>query len=420
MITQTPTVQFIRMSDLNLFEVDGTSICKWLELLKLDVSNNTITKLRDKDWKECNQLRWLNLFKNEIAQLTSMVFDGLTALEILDLSTNRINFFAENVFRPLKRLKSLRLDTNHIQIIDADLFNHNHNLRTLYLNDNSIEIIQPRAFWRLNKLTTLDIGNNQNLSFIDLSNMASLSDVIVSNAALKSLVIPMDVRRIDARNNQITHVNASIDSRIETLNVENNHIITVRDIQPMNNLIELNLELNSIVGLNIQNSNQFVRIINEFNEKMPNLQLVQISDNSFYTSDQFESATNELKKQNISIVIKLVGNIRSLHILFHPVNQSRHDANSIDLNADQSSEIVSDVFERLKRVEFAVQHIDQGKIDEKFASLTILIALMVVMTVGNLACIVFCNYEYILRSIRRMRNRQRNVSTENLNVEVEL
>lgn len=425
LVEQTPTVQYVQMRYLNLTAIDGLAACGWVDLLKLDVSSNAIKHLQARYFDDCSVLIELIYFNNEIEQLPPMVFDGLTSLKVLDLSSNRINILAVNVFKPLKKLEILRLGTNRIQIIDADLFSHNHNIQTLYLHDNVIEFIQPKAFWRLKQLTTLDIGNNPNLTYIDLSNMVKLRDVTVNNAALKSLVVPLDVDRIDASSNHITHVNATRNSRIQMLNVANNHILTVNDVQPMDNLIDLNLERNNIAGFNIQNTEQFLRIVKEFNSKLPKIQRIKMEDEMFYTPDQFRHTATELNKRNLSIVRKPDNNAPSFHIYFPVRIESEPKSDAGAQQADLSSYNFTDIFVRLKRLESAVQqHEDQGNIDERFASLRFLVALMIVlsviMTAVNFACIVFCNYEYYLRIFRRIRSDRRNVSAENLNVEIEL
>lgn len=59
------------------------------------------------------KLRYLNLSKNAISEISLNAFDGLTDLTVLDLSKNRLHYILDEVFEKNENLRILKLSNNN-------------------------------------------------------------------------------------------------------------------------------------------------------------------------------------------------------------------------------------------------------------------------------------------------------------------
>lgn len=427
LIDQTSNTQSVDIKTANLTSIEHIPICKWQNLKMVDLSNNSIETISDRIFLGCNKLVELILGRNKVSNMSDNAFMGLSFLTQLDLSINQISYLTENIFRPLVKLEILRMDTNRIEVIDADLFKYNHILRMLYLFNNSINVIQPKTFWNLKKLTTLDIGNNSNLTTIDLSNMTSLFSVILKNTGINLLHIPVDVNQIDASNSQITKVHSIPNSRLISLYLGNNYLSTLNDLQPVNNLINLYLEQNPI---DFKNNSRLVEEILQLNKKMPQLRQLQISSDSM-SNDQYINISSELEKDDISIsILEVLSNYTIYQIVFHPFDNSPKSINVLpstqsNSNSNEAQSINKTTnngdVNRINQLEFEAKREDN--IDEKLASLHSKIIMLTTFTMAIIIAIFIWifwrNYENVIQHFQRNRNDHRNLSAQNLSIDLE-
>ncbi|XP_010888667.2 leucine-rich repeat-containing protein 17 isoform X2 [Esox lucius] len=82
------------------------------EIVRMDLSQNSLRRLKGRDFVEASRLRSLNLSHNNLEDMDTASLSGLLHLHELDLSNNSLRFFHYGVLEDLYFLSLLRLDGN--------------------------------------------------------------------------------------------------------------------------------------------------------------------------------------------------------------------------------------------------------------------------------------------------------------------
>ncbi|KAJ8008792.1 hypothetical protein DPEC_G00082100 [Dallia pectoralis] len=82
------------------------------DIVKMDLSSNSITHLRPKEFVASRDLKLLNLSSNSLGQIATAAFAGLLYLQELDLSNNSLHYFPYGVLEDLYFLRKLNLGEN--------------------------------------------------------------------------------------------------------------------------------------------------------------------------------------------------------------------------------------------------------------------------------------------------------------------
>ncbi|XP_068442697.1 leucine-rich repeat-containing protein 17 [Clinocottus analis] len=82
------------------------------DIVKMDLSRNTIKHLRPKQFLLSKDLKLLNLSSNSLLHLDTAAFAGLLYLRELDLSNNSLHYFHYGVLEDLYFLRKLSLENN--------------------------------------------------------------------------------------------------------------------------------------------------------------------------------------------------------------------------------------------------------------------------------------------------------------------
>uniref|UniRef100_A0A1A8J2L2 Leucine rich repeat containing 17 n=2 Tax=Nothobranchius kuhntae TaxID=321403 RepID=A0A1A8J2L2_NOTKU len=82
------------------------------EIVKINLSNNSIKHLRPKQFLLSKDLKLLNLSSNNLQKIETAAFAGLLYLRDLDLSNNSLHYFQYGVLEDLYFLRKLSLDKN--------------------------------------------------------------------------------------------------------------------------------------------------------------------------------------------------------------------------------------------------------------------------------------------------------------------
>ncbi|XP_028305232.1 leucine-rich repeat-containing protein 17 [Gouania willdenowi] len=82
------------------------------DIVKMDLSNNTIKHLRPQQFLQSKDLKMLNLSCNNIHHIDTASFAGLLYLSELDLSNNSLHYFQYGVLEDLYYLRRLSLNNN--------------------------------------------------------------------------------------------------------------------------------------------------------------------------------------------------------------------------------------------------------------------------------------------------------------------
>lgn len=301
-----PSLKVLDASATHLSSIAKIRFDHLPDLAQLNLSNNSIVVIPDGIFERCNAIE-INLQQNQIRELNSLSFTGLTKLTRLDLSYNYIARLEENVFRPLVTLKELRLDFNRIDVIDDTLFARNGQLQMLYLNNNLITFIANKAFGALQHLNALEIDNNF-FPEINLMPMKRLRTVNVMNGNLTTLEIPNSVINVMAYDNQIKHINASIDSNLTTLMVGKNHLTSLDDLIEHRKLQDLELSYNNIERLDLTALTKMPQLrklliygikLDKLDadfmvNHLPNLHIIELSA-GLYDNDELNAFASQLK-----------------------------------------------------------------------------------------------------------------------------
>ncbi|XP_010788345.1 leucine-rich repeat-containing protein 17-like [Notothenia coriiceps] len=101
------TLAGLRNKDLNNIPSDLPS-----DLVKMDLSRNTIKHLRPKQFLLSKDLKLLNLSSNSLQHIDTAAFAGLLHLRELDLSNNTLHYFQYGVLEDLYFIRKLSLDNN--------------------------------------------------------------------------------------------------------------------------------------------------------------------------------------------------------------------------------------------------------------------------------------------------------------------
>lgn len=102
----------------------------------------------------------LDVSHQEITQLQSEDFNGLTQLKTLRLEYNKICILPKNIFKDLSNLTLLMLNNNDIGELQQFHFNGLINIVSLFLGQNNLTSISKKTFHKLPQLKILSIENN--------------------------------------------------------------------------------------------------------------------------------------------------------------------------------------------------------------------------------------------------------------------
>lgn len=408
-------------------------------LVQLDLSNNSIRIIPEEIFIKCMAVE-VNLQQNEISELGSMAFHGLSKLMRLDLSYNKIAQLNEGVFNPLINMKELRLDFNRIVVIDDNTFEHNALLQMLYLSNNSIVYIANDAFGSLKHLNSLEIDNNE-FPTINLMPMERLRNMYAVNGKLRTLDIPNSVTVLKAYGNQIARINVSIDSNLTSLMVGKNCLTELGDLVEHRKVQNLELSYNNITHLDMST---FVKmrqlrelllygiklnkldadyVLNHF----PNLHIIELSPR-LYDRDELNTFLKRLDRRKM-LVMREGGKLMNGESKVKdtpasaappntmnkvavedvtPVPATHTDSTAEKGRIESTSDRDREIFDRIRRVEQLIQSIDgqraelqyKQNIDESLHTLRV----MIVATVFAISMFVaFHLFVFVRNNYTRLR-----------------
>lgn len=102
-------------------------LCSELSVLTfLDLSNNKIVEIFDKNFMKSNVLQTLNMHHNRISKIAPKSFEKMLALKTLDISNNKLETFTAEMFNGNafagNKLRKLDLSVNLLTALKENLF----------------------------------------------------------------------------------------------------------------------------------------------------------------------------------------------------------------------------------------------------------------------------------------------------------
>nr|ABB21116.1 variable lymphocyte receptor A [Eptatretus stoutii] len=127
---------------------------------RLELQLNQISNLPSKAFHGLSKLTYLSLTQNKLQALPAGVFDHLVNLDKLRLDYNQLKYLPPKIFDSLTKLTWLTLDQNKLQSLPHGVFDKLTQLETLYLRDNQLRRVPEGAFDFLEKLKMLQLQSN--------------------------------------------------------------------------------------------------------------------------------------------------------------------------------------------------------------------------------------------------------------------
>ncbi|XP_066596198.1 protein artichoke [Prorops nasuta] len=289
-------------------------------LLSLDLSRNRLAdNLRHGSFDNLLTLRTLNLKANNITKPPWEALSTLSSLQYLYLQDNHITSLDKAAFGRLPIVFELNLANNQVRNISNRAFEGLLQLLTLNLTSNNISHIPNGALQGLVSLRTLDLSHNK-LERIDnkthglLDDCLSLEKLNISHNKIsfinrKTLPndpwVPYRLREVDFSYNTMPVVTFDLvagSKKIQVMNLSHNSINEIRRyvIGNMTALRTLDLSHNTIddlSGLDVFNpptnltnlylsNNKLSQLPMKRIVQMPNLRILDVSDNEIQVFDQ--------------------------------------------------------------------------------------------------------------------------------------
>ncbi len=160
----------------------------------LNLSNLTITALKEGDFDGLSALTSLSIGNNQLTSLPTTIFSGLSSLTRLDLGSNKLSSLHEDIFSGLTLLNRVYLSYNNLSSLPDDIFSGLSSLQSLALSNNNLSSLPAGLFSGLSSLDWLSLASNS-LSelpdgiFSGLSSLRSLS--LTENSVNLSITVSL-------------------------------------------------------------------------------------------------------------------------------------------------------------------------------------------------------------------------------------
>ncbi|XP_020708763.2 leucine-rich repeats and immunoglobulin-like domains protein 3 isoform X2 [Athalia rosae] len=277
----------------NLVEsIDGQALLKLSRLQSLDLSGNRVTVLQKESFLAPNNLTYLNLNMNKIEVIENGSLDNLTFLKELRLNKNHLSHL-KNLFTNLQELRILELNRNELQQILGLSLKKQENLEQLRLKRNKIRILEDGAFYPLKNLILLQLDFNM-LSVVQkggLYGLERLQKLTISHNKIETIEsqaweMCRGIMELDLSHNELTSIERGTFEflgKLEILKLDHNKITIISDGAFNNtpNLKKLELNDNQISYMVEDINGPFAPLMNLEKLGLANNGIKSINKNAF-------------------------------------------------------------------------------------------------------------------------------------------
>uniref|UniRef100_A0A914WNM6 Leucine-rich repeat-containing protein let-4 n=1 Tax=Plectus sambesii TaxID=2011161 RepID=A0A914WNM6_9BILA len=297
-------LQSLLITHNNLTELPSAALGGMSALLTLDLSNNSIADLENRQaFRNVPKLYDLNLANNRICDVQKAVFDDIKdTIQTLNLGRNCLKTVPASAIRGFKQILALHLHNNEIAILEPlafmnlpllnlinlagnqirsmhrQAFLNVPNLRLMYLSENRLSEVTPNQFRHFEMLEMLDLTRNliERLPKEAFANMPRLNQLYLGenriakmerdaflNSSIVILLMPSNhlttltadmldglenVQQLSLKDNEIESIDQNAFYNMASLvmiDLSNNRLL---DLQPATFLAQLNMFLVDLSG----------------------------------------------------------------------------------------------------------------------------------------------------------------------------
>jgi insulin-like growth factor-binding protein complex acid labile subunit len=311
-------------------EIETNSLANLNQLKELKIKSNKIKIIRNEMFFGKTNLEILNLYQNSIETIESIPFNTLRSLKMLHLFSNKIKEIKFGHFIHLQKLEELRLEKNEIGSFDANTFIGLEGLVYLDLSANKIKTLKNEVFHGLINVTKLDLHLNdinqvEIKTFIDLNSLKYLNLDSNQISTLKNVQFYSNLEVISLRFNLLTNLNEINSSSLKYLNVSNNRLQEI-DFKKtfLPNLEYLDLSQNRLISIKNEsflNMNQLKHLNLSYNK----LDLESEFNNISYFHGQslletLDLSFNEIKYLNSNLTFQYLNSLKYLNLSNNRLN----------------------------------------------------------------------------------------------------
>ncbi|EDW74847.2 uncharacterized protein Dwil_GK15901 [Drosophila willistoni] len=244
-------------NQLTSHHVDNNTFAGLIRLIVLNLSNNALTRIGAKTFKELYFLQILDMRNNSIGHIEEGAFLPLYNLHTLNLAENRLHTLDNKIFNGLYVLTKLTLNNNLVSIVESQAFRNCSDLKELDLSSNQLVEV-PEAVQDLSMLKTLDLGENQISDFKNgtFRNLNQLTGLRLIDNRIGNITVGMfqDLPRLSVLNlakNRIQSIERGAfdkNAEIEAIRLDKNFLTDINGIfATLVSLLWLNLSENHLV-----------------------------------------------------------------------------------------------------------------------------------------------------------------------------
>lgn len=242
-------LQYLDLSRNNISVLDSVVFCELGALLTLNLSGNSLESLDSQCFAGLDKLEELDVSRNSVSVLERAVFSNLGQLLRLNLSRNSLESIDSKCFTSLEKLQQLDLSMNSICVLEGVIFSDLGQLLRLNISGNRLETLSSDSFRGLTRLQRLDASHNRitSVSPGTFQPVAGLTHLLLADNPVLGLTVLVGTGRklqaVDASRAGLSQIPAALTTSIRTLKLAGNLMTAVRcgdlDSYPLLRLLDL-------------------------------------------------------------------------------------------------------------------------------------------------------------------------------------
>ncbi|KAH8332594.1 hypothetical protein KR074_006702 [Drosophila pseudoananassae] len=208
------------------------------ELESIEFGSNHLKHLPRGIFSKMPKLKHLNLWSNQLHNLTKYDFEGASSVLDIDLHANGIEVLPHDVFIFMPNLREINLGANLFRSLPEGLFEHNTRLEKVRISNNRAKLITlpPRLFANLPDLKVLFLKTDlESLPGDLLEGSTGITNISLGTNLLTTLPDKLfehqtNLQSLDLSHNQLTHLPDGIfehNRELKDLNLESNYLTRI-------------------------------------------------------------------------------------------------------------------------------------------------------------------------------------------------